>query len=104
MINMQSTDLRASDNVNLMTALVQHPLKILQLFYTEICLLSVSESEIRGKYQFLFLKEQQVLKELHVSVQPSADNILCVDPFKGVRGNIGIIGENPRRVLLGFGW
>lgn len=68
MINMQSSDLRASDNVNLMIALFQHPLKILQHFYTEICLLSVSESEIWGKYQFFFLKEQQVLKELHVSV------------------------------------
>lgn len=62
MINMQSTDLGASDNVNLTIALFQHPLKIPQFFYPEICLLSVSESEIRGKYQFL------LLKEVHISV------------------------------------
>lgn len=78
MINMQSTDLKASDNVNLTTALFQHPLKIPQFFYAKICLLSMSESGIWGKYQFLSLKE------LHVSVQPSATNLeelrayLCV--------------------------
>lgn len=75
MINTQSTDFRASDNVNLTIALFQHPLKILQFFYVKICLLSVNESEIQGKYQLL------LLRELHVSVQPSAMNLEALTAY-----------------------
>lgn len=49
-----------------MIDLFQHPLKNLQFFYPEICLLSVSESGLWGKYQFW------LLTEVRVSVQPSA--------------------------------